>query len=498
MVIALIMVAVLASLGAATFIYINNRYKVVHDAASWQEALHSAEAGVEVALTEIRRPLSGLDTFTLARGWDTVNGVRTFDSNQVILRKGEGGTESWTKIQVDVPFVDSTGEEWFRVRSHGYCRIAGGARSAGNREDIRLRKLSLNADRYSGSIKPEEDMFKVASSEGPVAHRAVEAIIRPMSAFQMALFGKNRIDMTNHNIVVDSYDSRDQSKSYWAPGATYGTYPWINGQESQGVDESKRQWNGDIGTNGEIINAGGAHIYGTANTNEGTVEDADNITGHFENDPDRIRNDFSMDLAEVIAPTIQEEPTSTSYASMTAIQQDTEIQAGDGVTTVVRVSTINLSGQKKLTIKGLPDKTTDAHIIVSGDISLSGQAQIILEKGVRLRIFVEGDADIAGNGVANPNAPVNFQLYGTTRNADDSENTGHIKISGNGGFSGAVYAPNHDLEILGGGNGDNVFGGFVANTVRMNGVQSVHYDEALGDGGIVAGYKIVSWFEDER
>jgi hypothetical protein len=73
-----------------------------------------------------------------------------------------------------------------------------------------------------------------------------------------------------------------------------------------------------------------------------------------------------------------------------------------------------------------------------------------------------------------------------------------MHISGNGGFAGAVYAPRFDVEMAGGGTSDNIYGSFVGNTVRMTGVQSVHYDEALADGGLVSDYKVVSWFEEDR
>jgi hypothetical protein len=75
---------------------------------------------------------------------------------------------------------------------------------------------------------------------------------------------------------------------------------------------------------------------------------------------------------------------------------------------------------------------------------------------------------------------------------------GTMTIAGNGGFSGAIYAPNYNLEIKGGGSAQNIYGAFVANTVFMNGVQALHYDEALADGGLITDYRIVSWFEDER
>ena len=34
-----------------------------------------------------------------------------------------------------------------------------------------------------------------------------------MHGFRLALFGGDRIDLNNHNIVVDSYDSRDANHS---------------------------------------------------------------------------------------------------------------------------------------------------------------------------------------------------------------------------------------------------------------------------------------------
>ena len=131
-------------------------------------------------------------------------------------------------------------------------------------------------------------------------------------------------------------------------------------------------------------------------------------------------------------------------------------------------------------------------------------AQIIVDPGVYVRIFVAGNVDITGNGISNPNSPLHLQLYGLDRptNPDGSpQSPGEMKIGGNGGFRGTVYAPMYNLEMVGGGttNPDkSVYGAVVGWTVRMTGVQAVHYDEALTDGGLVADYKVVSWFEDVR
>lgn len=168
---------------------------------------------------------------------------------------------------------------------------------------------------------------------------------------------------------------------------------------------------------------------------------------------------------------------------------------------MVILSQISLSGPKTFRITGAADGSpTFAQILVNGDVDLSGQAQIILDPGVHVRMFVKGDGDFTGNGVANPNDPLNFQLYGVQRLPDASGviSRGAFKVAGNGGFRGAVYAPNYDINMVGGGNADSIFGAFVGYTINMTGVQSVHYDEAMGEGGLISDFRVVSWFEDAR
>jgi hypothetical protein len=149
--------------------------------------------------------------------------------------------------------------------------------------------------------------------------------------------------------------------------------------------------------------------------------------------------------------------------------------------------------------------------VITGDSSLSGQSRIVLEEGVYVRIFIMGDADFTGGGFVNPNSPLHLQVYGVDHYRRDAAGNiindsngqpiidyGTLKIAGNGGFMGAVYAPHYDIEMKGGGTDDTIYGAFVGHDIFMNGVQSVHYDEALSDGGLVGEYKVVSWFEDVR
>src|SRR5690606_21381705 len=146
--------------------------------------------------------------------------------------KGEGGQRSWAEVSVDAPLFlrDRTGEQWYRIRSRGIAEISGGARASGEKQDRALRRYNMLRDSRTGK-----------ALERPQASRTIEAIAKPVGAFRLALFGLSAINLTSQNVVVDSYDSRESTKS------TNGWY-----------DPAKRQENADIATNGQLIEAGNA------------------------------------------------------------------------------------------------------------------------------------------------------------------------------------------------------------------------------------------------
>lgn len=469
----LMYLGILMALAGVTFSILQNRYRQVHQIAAWHEGLLAAESGVDLAVNELRKEL--FDPDAAWQGWSTTpSGTGTLPSDptspalyytsNVFLRAGEGGERSYSKVSVDAPaeLVDASGEQWFRVRSLGVAAVPGGGFVAGEKADLQLRKLDLKYDHRTG-----------AKVNFPQATRLVEAIVKPVGTFRLALFGVNVIRLNNHNIVVDSYDSRDPAKS-------------LNGF----YDPTKRQQNGNIATNGTLLEAGNAHIYGSAATNGGTVLNSSNVSGE-------IRNDFFQELFSVQRPNVTSDPSTP-----TTITATTTIDARAGAPIQVIVSQINLSGQQQLRIRGAIDGSpTYAQIIVNGAISTTGQSTLLVDPGVHLRIFVSGNIDIGGNGVINANSPLNFQVYGLDRPADSNGapiSPGEVKIAGNGGFRGTIYAPTYDVSMVGGGNSDSIFGSFVGWTVSMTGVQAVHYDEALADSGLISDYKVVSWFEDTR
>ena len=478
--VALIVTGVVASIAATTTMILHKRARQAYQTAAWEEALLASEAGVDMAINELRttlydptnsfqswhqsttEKLDGTTTASLGASGAPASGTSSYVTSTVFLRTSSGGQRSWCEVQIDAPasLIDtSTGEQWYRVRSLGIAEVPGGAVVAGDKEDLRLRKFDLAVNRRTGA----------STGGAPQATRMVEVIIKPMGAFQKALLSAVEIDMNNHNIVVDSYDSRDSTKS------TNGFY-----------DPAKRQSHGDIATNGTLISAGTAQIFGTASTNGGTVLGSSNVTGS-------IRNDFYQELFPVVAPLLK--PLAGSPTTATS---NTVLAASPGSPSEYLLATVKLSGSNSLHITGAADgSNTFTTIVVSGDISLSGQASIIVDPGVHVRLFSPGSIDITGNGITNPGSPLNFQLYGVgTKDSQNNVLTGSMKIAGNGGLRASVYAPTYNISMVGGGNSDSIFGAFVGLNINMTGVQSVHYDEALANSGLISDYKIVNWFED--
>jgi hypothetical protein len=279
------------------------------------------------------------------------------------------------------------------------------------------------------------------------------------------------LDLNDANIIIDSYDSRDPAKS------TNGFY-----------DVAKRQQRGNIATDGNLINAGNAHIYGDVATNSGTVTGVANITGVQ-------RTDFYQDPIPVGAPNwpaINPTPMTVNNTS-TLTASTTE---GSAASRYV-LNAITLAGTQVLTLAPSAGSSSGyIEIYVTGDVSATGNAQIIVKPGVKAKLYFAGNVKIAGNGIENGgNQPGNLQMYGVTP-APGTPRT--FELGGNSLLSAAVYAPDFDVQINNGGTRGSAFGSFVGKTVKMTGVTDLHYDEALGSGGLISNYKIVSWFEDTR
>jgi hypothetical protein len=461
-------IAILSILGAEVLRVVSIKHQNALQTATWQEALLAAESGIDLGIIELRKSLYPSPNHAWD-GWNNTpgNGVVSYGLTTV-ANAGLSGTPMTIEANVDAPstLVDPTnGWQYYRIRTVGTMPVTGPARTTDNKQDGRLRKLSLRWERFTNGV------LTAHAISAPQVCRHAEAIVRPVSSFAQAAMSVGTMDLTNENIVVDSYDSRDPNKS------TNGLY-----------DVAKRQQNGDIATDGNLIEAGNAQIYGDVATNSGTVSGAANITG-------TERTDFYQEPIPVGAPSWTAINGTVSSVTNTATLNASSTK-GSSVSRY-QLSAISLGGNNTLTLAGNPDGSrTYIEIYVTGDISASGNAQIVLQEGVSATIYFAGNVDISGNGIINVgNQPGDLQLYGIQPPANSSK---HVNLSGNAQLSAAVYAPNHDVSVSGGGSTGHVFGSIVGKSLTMTGVTNLHYDEALGATGIINNYKIVSWFEDNR
>ena len=470
-----LVIAILSLIAVETLRLVTIKYQNALQTSTWQEALLAAESGIDLAIVELRKSLYPPPTNAWS-GWTNSpgNGVTGY-ALTTVPNAGLNGTPMTIETNVDAPaqLIDPTNSwQYYRIRTTGTIPITGPPRANDNPQDTKLRRLSLRFERFTNGLLASHplDLDANGNPKAQVSRR-IEAIVEPVSAFNEAVMSVGIVDLTNQNIVVDSYDSTDPTKS------TNGLY-----------DSAKRQQNGDIATDGQLIDAGNAQIYGDVATNAGTVSGAANITGVE-------RTDFYQEPIPVGAPSWS--ATNSSITTVTGNTTITAVAAKGSAASRFVLSQISLSGSKTLTIAGNPDGSqTYVEIYVTGDISVAGTSQIVVQPGVTATIYFAGNVDISGNGVMNSNnQPGDLMLYGIQPPTNTSE---HVSIGGNSQITASVYAPGHDVTVNGAGSNGHVYGSIVGKTVTMTGVSNLHYDEHLGSVGMINNYKIVSWFEDNR
>jgi hypothetical protein len=120
-----------------------------------------------------------------------------------------------------------------------------------------------------------------------------------------------------------------------------------------------------------------------------------------------------------------------------------------------------------------------------------GKDTIYLATGAKLKLYMLGNKfEVAGNGLVNDSGnAANFTYFGLPSNK-------LVEFNGNANFTGAIYAPQADFELGGGGSSQYDFvGASVTKSVKMNGHFRFHYDENLRNNGMGKSYVPTSWKE---
>ena len=290
------------------------------------------------------------------------------------------------------------------------------------------------------------------------AVRKVQVTIRPNQPFSMAMLAKGLIDFNGNTAVVDSFNS------------TSGDY-------SAGTARA----HGNIGTNGQLIDAAGLDVSGSLKTGPGGQVTTQSGFNMYQPAPPDTGTNTTSDGLRVSIPNSKLPWTATGAIVPPTVAGKETLTAGTHVD--VTIGTLN----QDLVITG----SGTVRIYVEGAVSLAGQDDITVTpsppgSSLKVEMYVRDAIDLSGNGVVNPSSkPTDFLLYGLPTCTS-------VQISGTADFKGAIYAPNATATLNGGARVD---GSLVASTINAVGTIDFHYDEALATVGPITSFSIATWKE---
>ena len=462
----MIIIGLLSAVAASLLLTNVSRYQTTFQSASWEEAIVAAEAGVDLAMNELRKRVVGSPSSSFGTGWTVTNpatgkayssfGHAFPDSGlpySLPTHDGEGNTDSQVRVYVDVPGSDVAPDNfaaandnsfisqldnpklrdpdgvdrsrwWYRVRALGIAGVPGPARPNMDRRDNRLRRISFFTDWRTGQ-----------SIDAPQAARLVEVVARPQTNFRNALMADKTINLSDQDVLVDSYDS------------------------SKGIYSATNQGTmGNVATNGKLINAGHATVKGDAMTNNGQVQDGDKVSGQ---QSANFYQELTSLKTEMLNPGwagVASGGTLTADASYTASSDSTNptlirldgINLSDSATVSINAPTVVTTGKGGKTTVATSTQPSYVKLYVQGDIATRGTGQIMVAENVNAIVYFTGNVDLEGSGVFN-NSLVgrNLVLNGVQppANADGSFPARSIKVSTTQDFAGIIYAPDHDLSL---------------------------------------------------
>lgn len=303
----------------------------------------------------------------------------------------------------------------------------------------------------------------VNTALGSSLSRSIEVRTTNAPVFNVGMAALLNIKMNGNNITTDSYISTDPNYS------TGGRY-----------DPAKALKNGDVASVNGVIDVGNANIYGdllTGPAGRYSIGKNGVLSGEYV-------NDFNVEYADVKDPV-----NLASFLGATTNMMNQTVTNTEGV--VKYAYAFPTTGSYKLSgnISGSIYVGPGAHVTnyVAGNISSSDK--IYVSTDASLTIYMAGSTFKVG-GLVNTGTATQFSYLGTTNNTS-------VQFTGNGAFTGTVYAPQASLQMNGGGSPGSTTdfsGACVVKSVDMNGHMKFHYDEALAKWGPSV-YKAMSWRE---
>jgi hypothetical protein len=303
---------------------------------------------------------------------------------------------------------------------------------------------------------------------GKTAQVEVSAVLEtPKFPAQMyAAFGTaggcGTLNFHGNNTQTDSYNSGD---------ALVGGNPVISNS------------GGNVGTNGNLTEGGGADIYGTlssprvgvgacsdGNVNALSSSGGATVNGH---NPPQAGDILQLPQAVLMpTPWVPAGVPTTAYNG-----NDQHLYDGESA------GNVTVNANKTLTL-GQPGVTS---VININSITINGNANLVILGTVILNVVGSGETtpiDFTGGSVSNSSFdPSTFRVM--------YAGTGAVKLNGGAHTTAMVYSPNAAVSFNGGG---DFYGSVVGATIDDTGGARIHYDRRLSGEFFVVGNAMMSSF----
>jgi len=276
-----------------------------------------------------------------------------------------------------------------------------------------------------GQSKLQDSLILHATGFADGSESRIDVLLRrKKSTFQDGIFGDSAVDIGG-NALINAYNS-----------------------DSGSYTDSTGGMGGGVGSNGKITIKGTSDIYGNVYT------------------PDTVRTTGAVNVygtTSSSAPPTTLEPI--SQADMDYARLNSNAPAGLTMTGGASYDPTTQS----LTAGGNGATVTfTSGIYYFSDIKFTSQAQIVIDSGAKVIIFMTGELDAAGGTIANTSQKAeNFQIYSTGPS---------ISLTGSEDLYATIYAPNAHIKLAGDG---NFYGSLIGKSIAMPGGAQVHYDRSL-------------------
>lgn len=316
----------------------------------------------------------------------------------------------------------------------------------------------------------------VTSGSGLTTSKQIQITLRRITFFGNSITARHRVLFMGNNSEVESYFS-SEGRPGEADRRDNGSVASLS-VDAGSVDLRNADIWGFVFTGGHQPNVGP----------NGSILGEDSPTGE-RIDSDRVTTDFNADLPVAQQPNRADAiPLGPITETMVLPRPGTGEENIRDRYVIYQTDRVNLTG-RQLRIEG------NVILIVDGNMDVSGGGgKLEVGEDSKLRLYSYQRMKISGSAelVNETHIPSNLIIFGMNPTLQEFE------IGGNASWEAAVYAPNADIELNGGGSEGWMAGGVVGRNVKLNGGTIFHGDEDLAGFTEGFGFAMNEWSELER